>query len=107
MELEGSSKAIKTNLMLKTGIQIKADQTDGSPIFSCVPPTMEHCFTVDWWTITSMLAVVDGSCSKTHEEEIRSGRCYPFLSLCLMAALVLSMKMTPCKPIWKKLCFIV
>ena len=33
MELEGVSKAIKSNPLLKAGIQIKADWTEGGPVF--------------------------------------------------------------------------
>ena len=40
--LEGAYEAIKSNLLLNDGIQIKADLTDGCPIFFWMPPTLER-----------------------------------------------------------------
>lgn len=48
MEWEGDSESLKPNLLAKAGIQVKADQNKGSPIFSrrpsvleCLPPPPE------------------------------------------------------------------
>ena len=42
MELEGTSKAIQSNPLLKAGIQIKADPAGGCPVSSLMAPALER-----------------------------------------------------------------
>ena len=42
MNMERAYKAIKSNPLLKAGIQIKADLMESCPIFSQMPPELER-----------------------------------------------------------------